>query len=114
MMSTRELLRKIQGCPSMYLGRPSARTLHAFLSGFELARRESDPEAYRFSNDFGVWVHKKYNVHSSQNWSKIIEFYCLTEADEMELFWKLFDEFEAKSTRKPRRASSTRAAAAGA
>jgi hypothetical protein len=105
-MTTREMFQKLRKFPGMYLGRPSARTLEAFLSGYGLACKDSDPDFSRFSSEFGNWMRKRYKIHTSQHWTKIIEFYSLTENDEMTLFWKLFDEFEARPKRKKQPATT--------
>jgi hypothetical protein len=104
-MTTRELFQKLRESPGMYLDRPSARTLQAFLSGYELACQDSDPDFLLFSSEFSNWMRKRYNIHSSQHWTKIIEFYSTTESEEMTLFWKRFDEFEARPKRKKRPAA---------
>ena len=106
MKTTRELFQAIRESPAMYLAPPSARTLHAFLSGFQFAMEGPDSEILRFSRDFGDWLRKRYDLNSSQHWTKIIEFYSMTENEEMDLFWKLFDEFESKSNRKKPRATA--------
>ena len=89
---------------------PSAQTLYAFLTGYELGLHGSDSDFPRFSADFGNRLRKRYNLHSSRHWTKIIEFHSGTEAEEMDLFWKLYNEFESKSKPKQRKASSDRAA----
>ena len=107
-MKTRVLFEKIREAPAMYLAPPSVKTLHAFLTGYELGLQGSDSEFPRFSADFGNWLRKRYNLHSSQHWTKIIEFHSSTETDEMDLFWKLYDEFESKSNRRQKKAPSDR------
>ena len=91
-----DMIHKIRERPGVILGRPSARTLHAFLSGYACARKESDPGDYDFLAGFNQWVHERYKVTSTQGWAKIIEFQSATEADEMALFWKLLDEYLAQ------------------
>jgi hypothetical protein len=93
-----DLIEKIRERPGIILGRPSARSLYAFLSGFAYARKDGNPGDYDFLAGFNQWVHDRYGVTSSQGWAKIIEFYSLTEADEMALFWKLLDEYLAHRT----------------
>ncbi len=73
-----DMMQNIRERPGIILGRPSANTLHAFLSGFAYARKDSD------------------GISSTQGWAKIIEFYSMNEADEMALFWKLMDEYLAQ------------------
>jgi hypothetical protein len=88
-----DTLNKIRERPGLILGRPCASTLHAFLSGYAYARKDSEPGDYDFLAGFNQWVHDRYEITSSQGWAKIIEFSSLTEADEMALFWKLLDEY---------------------
>jgi hypothetical protein len=88
-----DVIHKIRERPGIILGRPSARSLYAFLSGFAYARKEGNSGDYDFLADFNKWVHERYAVSSTQGWAKIIEFYSMTEEDELTLFWKLFDEF---------------------
>lgn len=109
-MTTQDLFEKIRQAPAMYLTPPSARTLCAFLTGYELGLHGSDSEFSCFSADFGNWLRKRFHLHSSQHWTKVIEFHSSTEADEMALFWKLYDEFESRSNRKKTKASSDRTA----
>src|SRR5262245_36417357 len=92
-----DMIAKIRERPGIILGRPSASTLHAFLSGYAYARKDSDPGDYDFLAGFNQWVHDRYEVTSTQGWAKIIEFYSLTESDEMSLFWKLLDEYLAQT-----------------
>src|SRR5262249_34317543 len=91
-----DMIQKIRERPGVILGRPSASTLYAFLSGFAYARKDSHPGDYDFLAGFNKWVHERYGVTSSQGWAKIIEFYSMTEVDEMALFWKLLDEYLAQ------------------
>src|SRR3954468_11964621 len=100
MMTTQDLFEKIRKAPAMYLTPPSAKTLRAFLTGYEFGLHDSASEFSSFSADFGNWLRKRYNLHSSQHWTKIIEFYSSTESEEMDLFWKLYDEFESIPKRK--------------
>jgi hypothetical protein len=67
-----------------------------FLSGFTYARMDSHPGDQEFLSGFNQWVHERYGLASSQGWAKIIEFYSMTEADEMNLFWQLLDEYLAQ------------------
>lgn len=90
-----DMIQKIRERPGLILGRPSASTLYAFLSGFAYARKDSDSSDYDFLAGFNQWVHDRYQITSSQGWAKIIEFYSMTEADEMKLVWKLLDEYLA-------------------
>jgi hypothetical protein len=91
-----DLLERIRKRPGIFLGRPSVSNLYMFLSGFTYARKDSDPGDQQFLAGFGQWVHDRYKVTSTQGWAKIIEFYSLNEVEEMELFWKLLDQYLAE------------------
>ncbi|SRR5713226_7397036 len=91
-----DMVYQIRERPGIILGRPSARTLYAFLSGFAYARQGGNLDDYDFLAAFNQWVHDRYEITSSQGWAKIIEFYSMTEGDEMTLFWKLLDEYLAQ------------------
>jgi hypothetical protein len=94
-MALLDLLNKIRGRPGTILGRASAATFYAFLSGYAYARKDEQPNDHDFLADFNRWVHDRYEITTSQGWAKIIEFYSATEADEMALLWKLLDEYLA-------------------
>jgi hypothetical protein len=91
-----DVINEIRERPGVILGRPSASTLYAFLSGYAYGRKNSDPGDYQFLAGFNQSVQDRYEVTTSQGWAKIIEFYSTTEADEMTLFWKLLDDYVAK------------------
>ncbi|MEO6807987.1 MAG: hypothetical protein ABI353_02615 [Isosphaeraceae bacterium] len=92
-MKTIDVLQLLRERPGVILGRPSARVLRAFLLGFEFARKDDDPEIWDFSRDFNLWVRERFDLSSTQDWDKVIEFFSATEAEELALFWKLIDEF---------------------
>ena len=100
-----ELIEKIRERPGLMLGRPSIRNLYAFLSGFAYARKGDNPGDYEFLSGFGKHVHLRYRISSTQSWADIIEFFSVTEADELRLFWKLLDEYVAKQASKRRKVS---------
>lgn len=100
-----DILERIRAKPGLFLGRPSASTLHAFLSGFALARKETDAGDYEFLAGFNRWVLERYKITSNQGWAKIIQFQSLTDDDEMNLFWKLFDEYTAQHAAKKKKVS---------
>src|SRR5438552_1074841 len=90
-----DVIQKIRKRPVTMLGRPSASHLYAFLSGYAAARQGEDPSDYEFLSGFNQWVHERYEVTSTQDWGKIIEFQSGAQADELPLFWKLFDQYLA-------------------
>lgn len=98
-----ELLRR-QNCA--ILERKSAEVLSAFLSGFTFARREAGCAGDEtFLDSFNAWIHKRFNIESDQGWAKIISFYSPTDCDEIDLFWKLYDQFTARQRANGKRAT---------
>jgi hypothetical protein len=93
MMTILEILQKIREQPGMMLGRKSARSLSSFLSGFAYAREDAGLDDFGLLPGFGDFLRKRYEISSSQNWVRIIEYYSVTEANELPLFWKLWDEY---------------------
>jgi hypothetical protein len=93
-----EIIEKIRVRPGMYIGRSSVSVLFDFLVGYKTARRElgiklTDKEA-DFCEHFHEFVEKRYNLHTSNSWAKIIMLYCHDEKAGLEIFFKLFDEFK--------------------
>jgi hypothetical protein len=98
MLAIVELLHNIKKHPGVILGRPSARTLHAFLSGYAYGRKDSYPEDFQFLSGFNAWVHKQYEITSTQGWAQIIEFHSANEVEEMKLFWNLLEKYLRRQT----------------
>jgi hypothetical protein len=93
-----EILDKIKARPGLYIGRPSVSDLFMFLVGYKTARRElgiePNQEEVRFYQEFHQFVEKKYNLHSSNAWAKIIMLYCPDEKQGFERFFQLLEEFQ--------------------
>ncbi|NJR52597.1 MAG: hypothetical protein HC780_26525 [Leptolyngbyaceae cyanobacterium CSU_1_3] len=91
-----ELLRKIQQRPAMYLGKRSLGHLHAFLEGYLLARREAKMPLTKGEEDFEFfqeWIEQRFGQPNTQSWSHIILFYSEDEADALNRFFELLEEF---------------------
>lgn len=96
-----EILAKIKARPGMYIGHPSLSDLFVFLAGYKTARRElgikpTDREL-EFYDNFHEFVQNHYQIHSSNSWAKIINFYCPGESQGFDRFFELLAEFEARS-----------------
>jgi hypothetical protein len=101
--SIQDVITKIREQQGFLIGRRSAQSLYAFLWGYAYARRAIEGgDDFHFLADFGSWVERRYKVTSTQGWAKIIEFYSIEEADELPLFWKLYDEYLEKASRNGR------------
>ena len=94
------ILEKIKAKPGMYIGRSSVSDLFMFLVGYKTARKElgielTEEEADFYENFHG-FVEKRYKLHTSNSWGKIIMLYCHSEKDGFENFFKLLDEFKGR------------------
>lgn len=95
--SIHDLLQLVRKQNGALLGRRSAETLFAFLQGYALARSGPDSsQDYEFLGDFNDWVRRRFRVESTQGWAQIIAFYCNDGPAELDLFWKLYDQYMAK------------------
>jgi hypothetical protein len=93
-----EILDRIKARPGLYIGRPSVSDLFMFLVGCKTARRELEleptQEELKFYQEFHQFVEKKYNLHTSNAWSRIIMLYCPDEKQGFESFFQLLEEFQ--------------------
>ena len=96
MLDLYDLLRKIQQRSSLYLGKRSLSHLHVFLDGYTFARRQLGlplTEEEKKFEEFQEWIENRFNQASTQSWSRIILFYSEDEADALNRFFDLFEEF---------------------
>ena len=100
MDSILDLVATIREQPGIMLGRPCAAILYTFLQGFAYARKDTHPGDFQLLSRFNRHVRDHYGTTSSQGWAKIIEFYSPNDAEEIKLFWSLWDSFLAKQTAK--------------
>jgi hypothetical protein len=78
----------------MYIGRPSLTRLAFFLYGYDHALREFSPsKADTFLSDFSDWIHEKFKPGIARGWEQVIDFNSADEANAVEHFWRLLDEF---------------------
>lgn len=100
MNSVLEMLAKIRERPGTILGRPSMRTLYAFLTGYTLALIDRGCDDYKILSEFGNFVTQRFRMMGVHGWAKIIEFQSPDDEYEMKLFWELLDEHLAKQAAK--------------
>jgi len=95
-LSFYELLREIEHKPGLYIGRPSLTDLQMFLAGYHFARRKLaiplTDEELRF-REFQPWLQQKFNITTSQSWSRIILAQATDEGAAFERFFTLLREF---------------------
>lgn len=91
------LLEELKKRPGMYIGGKSVIHLAHFLDGigyalFDLAEQNSDTD---FLLGFQEWIQIKYDIPSSQHWSRILLFFSANEEDAFDSFYKQLEEFLA-------------------
>lgn len=92
-----ELLQAIEKNPFLFLPRYSIFSFQSFLHGYQIARRQFNiPESQREKElpNFFEWMRKKYQIETGQSWASILLFYSRDEKDALDLFFKLFKEFQ--------------------
>lgn len=104
MLDLYDLLGKIKQRSSLYLGKRSLSHLHVFLDGYSFALRQIGipiTEQEKKFEEFQEWIENRFNQADTQSWSRIILFYAEDEADALNRFFDLFEEF-LKSTQLPK------------
>ena len=97
MLDLYPLLEKIKQRASLYLGKKSLSHLHVFLDGYTFARRQLGipiTEQEKQFEEFQEWIENRFNQADTQSWSRIILFYDEDEADALNRFFDLFEEFK--------------------
>ena len=97
MLDLYPLLEKIKQRASLYLGKKSLSHLHVFLDGYTFARRQLGipiTEQEKQFEEFQEWIENRFNQADTQSWSRIILFYAEDEADALNRFFDLFEEFK--------------------
>ncbi|MFB2897980.1 MAG: hypothetical protein U7127_00260 [Phormidium sp.] len=96
MLELYDLLGKIKQRPSLYLGKRSLSHLHVFLDGYSFACRQIGipvTEQEKDFEEFQEWIEHRFNQANTQSWSRIILFYAEDEADALNRFFELFEDF---------------------
>jgi len=87
-----KVLRDIQKCPHLYLGEPSLERLYSYIGGFSCAEEIFGRQSTCLDG-FQEYIQGIYNIHSDQNWANIIQFFCVTQAEAFDMFYKHLDDF---------------------
>ena len=96
MLDLYDLLGKIKQRSSLYLGNRSLSHLHVFLDGYTFSSRQIGipvTEQETKFEEFQEWIENRFNQADTQSWSRIILFYAEDEADALNRFFDLFEEF---------------------
>ena len=97
-MSLYEKLDIVRRRPGMFLGTNSVSKLYIFISGFEFALPDGDPdlqtEGHLPFSYFNAYVAKRYNCSGVMGWANILLEVCNgSEEDGLKLFFEVLDEF---------------------
>lgn len=92
-----DLLNQIRLRPGLYLEETSVTCLKGFLDG----ATPGNVEIAEFINSFHEWIQKRFEILSSQSWSKIITFFSQDEFDAFHRAFELMDEFISGQSGRP-------------
>jgi hypothetical protein len=99
------LLDSIRERPGMYIGRKSLRDFYAWLGGYRFARmqaglaRSTDEDEFE---GFDAFVCEKYRWHDVGGWAAKIAYFHRDDAEALDEFFKLLDEFRASRRPPPK------------
>lgn len=96
-----QVLDYIKERPHMLLGNRSVMHLYSFLLGFEIARshyRIPESEDEKDFANFQDWVANRFGITSGQTWAQIILFFSADEAESLDLFFQLLDEYRNRAS----------------
>jgi hypothetical protein len=92
------LLDAIRERPGMYIGRKSLRDFYAWLGGYRFARMQAGlpplPDAAEFDG-FDAFVCDKYRWHDVGGWAAKIAYHYRDDADALDEFFALLEEYRA-------------------
>lgn len=86
-------LEEVRTRPAVFIGDKSLRELAAILAGYCSCILRRDGGAIPFFSDFQKYIQKKYEIYSNQHWSRIIRFFCRTDAEAFDRFYEHLDAF---------------------
>src|SRR5436309_13622057 len=104
-----DLLSEMKPRPlAIYLGRVSILKLADYLRGYEHAVGNFGKGKDHFLADFRDWIHRRFQT-TKQSWEEAILLHSADEADAVERFWQLLDEYllETKGRALPRKDSES-------
>lgn len=88
-----DLLKLLKQNYLVFIGAKSLNRLAMFISGYAYCIYKNKGENLCFFREFQEYIQNKYNIQTSQNWSRIIEFFSQTDEEAFDTFYKLLDEF---------------------
>jgi hypothetical protein len=94
MKSFESALAIINKNPEKYLGNKSFIKLELFIGGYLYSQCDEWGYIPNGIHDFQQFLYKKYQTNHWVNWSKIVQFYSLSDEDAFERFYELWDEFK--------------------
>jgi hypothetical protein len=106
-----ELLDSIRLQPELYTGRKSLQDFRMFLLGYQLGRIHSgiapSHEEQEF-REFDYFIQQKYRWYDVGGWAAKIQYFYWNDANALDEFFKLFDEFRESKRKKRERKQGKR------
>lgn len=96
------LLTEMRGRLAMYLGASSLVRLAAFLRGYDLAAERFGGSRDPFLSEFRDWIHERFGS-SQHSWEETILLQSANDAEAVQRFWELLDEFNQYQQREDER-----------
>jgi hypothetical protein len=88
----------------MFIGENSLTRFAAFIRGYDFALDELGQPAEPFFEGFQSWVVQRLRMPDCYGWDTAILRYCHSEAEALNLFWELLDEYTAHDGQKAKAA----------
>jgi hypothetical protein len=88
-----DLLKEMRGRVAVYVGTTSLTKLAAFLRGYDYALyKQGVDDVNRFFGGFQNWLHDRFHT-TTHSWDNTILAHSKDEADAVDRFWNLLDEY---------------------
>ena len=91
-----DILLDIKNRPELYIGKPSLERLYAFIGGYIYCETLNNSNYVNCLDGFNEYIAVVYNIKTSHNWSRIIDFYSTTDDEAFKKFYKHLDDFMKK------------------
>ena len=79
----------------LLIGQQRVACLSSFIEGFLFGCPEEESEkGRRIMAKFNRGVRQRFRTRTSHGWARIVEFHSHGDVDSLDLFWRLWDEFE--------------------
>lgn len=94
-----KLLLKINKRPELFILNRDVNLLYTYILGYRMSQYENNCseniDIFDINSDggFDAYVHRKYKINTTHNWSSIIKFYNPTYGQDLDKFYELFFDY---------------------